>query len=250
MTESSQERGFTLLELAVVVAILVLLAALVVGKVDQFRDHAETTATRATLNTVREAFVGSATSTGYIADLKTLPGFNLPAIRLHDLLSPASYPEADQYDPVTQRGWRGPYLDNVQPVLNTKAERKGLFPAANDQRSANDTTFLERNFYETAASSPYGMAGDRCAADAWGNPIVIQVPPASEFPSTPPALIAKQRFHYARAVSAGPDGILATPLDRLAGMEAGGGIAERSDDLVIFFNRADVFATEADEQGQ
>jgi len=244
--ESSRRRGFTLLEMVVVVAIMVLLASLLIGKLDKDRDNAGTTVARATLTTVREAFTGSASSPGYLSDLKTVPGFDFTALQTSDLLERSHYPTAANYDPVAQRGWRGPYLDNVQPVRNTNVARNGLFPAADEKRTESDQTFLERHFYDTATHSFYGTAGDRAAADPWGNPIVVQIPPGSAFTST--TNVDALRFHYARVVSAGPDGVLDTPLDRLGGMNADGTTDARGDDIVIFLNRADVYATEDQEQ--
>ncbi len=238
--------GFTLLEVLVVVAILVLLASILVGGIGKIRDDAGVTASRSTLTTVRDAFTGSATSTGYLSDLKTVPGFDFTAIQMRDLLDSTHYPQACPYDPIAQRGWRGPYLSNTQPILNTNIARNGLFPTANERRTASDMTFLDRHFYDTSSHSYYGVAGDRAAADAWGNPIVVQIPPASEFTST--TNVAALRFHYARVVSAGPDGVLDTPLDRLGGMAPGGDITARGDDIVIFLNRADIYATEDQEQ--
>lgn len=223
-----------------VVSILVLLASLLIAKMDSARANAETTTLRATLTTVREAFTGSSNSSGYVADMKHVPLFNPVQIQLRDLLDPSRYPAAAAYDPVAQRGWRGPYLDNVQSVLNTDLSRRGLFPAADDRRSSDDATFLDRHFYETASNSFYGAAGDRTAADPWGNPIVVQVPPASAFDSSTP----EKRFQYARIVSAGPDGILDTPRDRLAGMQPEGTTEARGDDLVIFLSRQDVYEPE------
>ncbi len=52
-----------------------------------------------------------------------------------------------------------------------------------------------------------------------GKLIVVQVPPASAFSGSPGDA---KRFRYARLVSAGADGVLSTPLDRLGGMLADG----------------------------
>jgi type II secretory pathway pseudopilin PulG len=228
------------LELVVVVAVLVVLASFLIPKVERVRDDAEATAAQATLHTAREAFVGSPTGPGYIADMKFVPGFNPAAIQIRDLLEPSRYPDAATYDPIAQRGWRGPYLQNVQPVRNTNPARQGFFPSADERRDSGDATFLDRHFFETATSSFYGEPGDRAAADPWGNPLVVQVPPVSEF--TVPSV--EKRFRYARIVSAGADGVLDTPRDRLAGLLPDGTSAARGDDIVIFLNRADVYEPE------
>jgi len=224
----------------VVVAVLALVAALVIGKYTGVKENAEETVAKATLQAVREAFNGSASGPGYVSDIKRLPGFPLTGMRVADLLVKRDSPADREYDPVTQRGWRGPYLENPAPVQNTNPARNGTFPAANERRFAPDTTFLERHFYTSASTSPYGVAGEPAAADPWGNPLVLQVPGDDAF-TTP--TVAK-RVLYLRLVSAGPDGILETPLDRTAGMAADGTTAARGDDLVIFLNRTDVYEDE------
>jgi hypothetical protein len=163
-------------------------------------------------------------------------------LRIHDLLvAPTNnYPAFAAFDPQTSRGWRGPYLQSVQSVRNTNAARNGLFPAAGERRWEGDKTFQERGFHYDSSSSFYGIVGDLVVADPWGNPVVLQVPPPEVFVSSSDA----KRFRYARLVSAGPDGVLDTPRDRLAGMLADGTCQARGDDLVLFLNRADIYETE------
>lgn len=232
--------AFTLLELVVVIAVLALVAALVIGKYTGVKDHAGDTVARAALQAVREAFTGSASGPGYVSDMKRLPGFPLTGMKVADLLVKRDAPGYLEYDPVTQRGWRGPYLENPAPVPNTNTARNGTFPAANERRFAQDPTFLERHFYTNATTSPYGTAGDPAAADPWGNPMVLQVPGDDAF-STP---TTAKRILYMRLVSAGPDGVLDTPLDRTAGMLSDGTTSARGDDLVLFLNRTDVYEDE------
>ena len=221
-----------------VIVIIAALAGLVVGNVGRTTDDAEAVAARATMQTVREALTGSAAGPGYLADMKYVPGFRSVNVRPHDLLFQDTQPT---FEPTTQRGWRGPYLRNATGVRNTNAARNGAFPASGERRTAGDATFLERGFFTDASTSPYGLTGDLAAADPWGNPILVQVPPASAFSgSTGDA----KRFRYARLVSAGSDGALTTPLDRLAGLLPDGTSAVRGDDLVFFFNRSDTYETE------
>ncbi len=244
--------------MVVVLVILVLLATLLLGRIENVRANANDTAMMATLNAAREAFVGSPGAPGYLSDMKHVPNFDLMAVQFSDLLDGDRYPLFKTYDVIAGRGWRGPYLSNAQSVLNyTHPGNVGLFPDAADQRTAEDTTFLDRHFYDTSTHSYYGVAGiagvagvpgASAAADLWGNPIVLQIPPASEFPNASPAELDALRFHYARIVSAGPNGVLDTPLDQLAGRQQNGNIDVRKDDIIIFLNRADVYATELQEQ--
>ncbi len=246
--------GYTLLELVVVMVIIAALAALVVPNLDRVADDAELTVARANLSTIREAITGSASASGYFADMRYVPGFDPLEFRLHDLLSD-SLPTKPLYDITLNRGWRGPYLQRFPAVQNTNRLHEGLFPAANDRRRANDPTFFERGFFYDTVNSFYGLPGvQRSIGDAWGNPIILQVPPEEAF-VTPSAT---KRWRYARLVSAGPDGVLSTPRydasipvlqtrrdeARLAGRLSDGTLVARGDDLVLFLNRVDVYEVE------
>lgn len=226
------ERGFTLMELLVVIVILAAVAALVVSNVDKSRDDMDDVAERATMQTLRDALTGSAAGPGYLADMKHVPGFTMETLRTHDLLSPSRYPAFDKFDPVARRGWRGPYLRNAQGVTNRNRDRNGRFPDANEIRIEGDATFAVRGFFPSSPAYGYGERDEVAAADLWGNPIVIQVPTASD---------EATRRRYARLVSAGPDGRLTTPLDLFGGMQSSGTATARGDDRVLFLNRADVY---------
>ena len=233
--------GFTLMELAVVIVIIAALAGMVVNLVDRSEKYAELTVAGADLRVISEAIFGSGAGSGYLQDMKHVPGFRSVNLRVHDLFSASSYPSAAVFDPVANRGWRGPYLRKSGGVANTDASRYGLFPASDDRPFAGDTSFLSRGFYATATVSHYGQVGDFAVGDPWGNPIVIQVPPQEAFVF---GSDDAKRFQYVRLVSAGADGVLSTPLDRLAGKIAEGTAEARGDDLVYFPNRADVYETE------
>jgi len=312
-SHSGKRGGFTLLELVLAVFILGMVAAIVTVRLGDALERARVRVAERDLVALREAFVGSATLPGYLADMRTLPGFSPVHLRVHNLLNPtnvsirtdsgllhpgddwpfgwregapaapvAAYAAFTNWNPETGRGWRGPYIRGGQTVRNTVAARSGLFPAPDDGRAPSDMTFRERGFYPDASrlyESVYGFSGEQAMGDPWGNPYVLQIPPAEAFESPTEEL----RFRYARLVSAGPDGILQTPclngmdylafidnpppdpgatpppaplwkaLDgasvadyrralRLAGRVASGDMINRGDDIVIFLNRADTYA--------
>lgn len=232
MRTSPSKSGFTLLEAAVVVAVLAILASILVIKIDHTMEDAEQTGTRASLQAVAEAFMGGVGAQGYVTDMR---GFTaLTDLRISNLVDDPQIP----YDPVTRKGWRGPYVLSGQFVRNTVAERQGFFPLSGDRRINGDKTFLERHFYEDSTTSLYGEGGKGALGDQWGNPIVLQIPPASAISNPTP----ERRWKYARVVSAGQDGVLDTPPgDRLAGKLPNGTSTARGDDLVLFLNRADLY---------
>ena len=264
-SNDSRKLGFTILELLVVLVVVAALASLALPLLDSQVEAAERTVARANLNAVREAIIGSSTAPGMVADMRYVPGFAtsgfqyrewemIPMLLDHDdtrLTTREVYPD---YDVVTNRGWRGPYLERFPGVQNTDSERLGLFPAGTDRRSADDESFYERGFFYDAIYSHYGQPGYRAIGDQWGNPIVLQIPPDEAFvtPSN------EKRWRYARLVSAGPDGRLSTPrydssiLDidrrrrdaRLAGLQPDGSTELRGDDLVLFLTRPDIYEEE------
>ena len=256
-------RGFTLLELILVLVIIASVATLVIGTLDSFPEQAELTVARANLSTVREAILGSSSTPGYLADMKYVPGFRPMDLRIHDLLSPSSYPN-DLFDPVLNRGWRGPYLQRVPGIRYLEPSHPQRFPMDVEVRFLGDQTFFQRGFVKSDGTSWYGIPhnhdtlnheeGDLVMGDPWGNPVVLQIPPDEAFDTPTPA----KRWRYTRLVSAGPDGVLSTPYydltvlnpitrkteARLAGRLDSDTATTRGDDLVLFLNRHDVYEDE------
>lgn len=251
-------KGYTLLELLAVVVIIAAVAALAMPNLDRSTEDAELTLARANLAAVRDAIIGSAALPGLLADMRHVPGFRPVDMFPNLLLSPSRSPLPGEYPPfdvTIGKGWRGPYFKMFPQVQNTNPLHHGLFPAADDRRMAGDLTFAERGFFYDLTNSFYGVPLEhRALGDAWGNPIVLQVPPDEAFTNPTDA----KRWRYARLVSAGPDGVLTTPrydaselilqtrLDeaRLAGRLSDGTLAARGDDLVLFLNRIDVYEAE------
>lgn len=247
---SSRSRGFTLVELMLVVGILALVAMLAVKRLSGISESARRTAAESDLQALRDAFV--AEERGYLRDLGGIPGFSPAYVRVGNLFAPTNVwgtavltggagelpgrgirldgedatearcaaehrarPAAfTGWDASRGRGWRGPYVTSGTP---------GFFPARDARRFADDATFGERRFFpnlthlllpeafkDGAKASVYGFVGEPALFDPWGNPYVLQVPPPQAFPGVTNVPDAV-RFKYARVVSAGPDGILDTP---------------------------------------
>jgi len=239
-------RAFSLVELIIVVAILAVIATITAQHLGDRLTKAKTTATRTQLHTVRTAITGSAEGPGLADDLRYVCGDGLALLRLANLLVHTNLLDGSDiplFDPASGQGWRGPYLSVASSVENEAPERAGLFPEFDDKRFKNDTTFGARGFYRQKSdpegaidTSPYGEAGDPAIGDSWGNPLVLQVPSSTAEPS----MSLTRRWRYARLVSAGPDGILQTPRNRLAGRDSAG-VEARGDDLVLFLYRADTY---------
>lgn len=226
-----------MLELVVVVAILASLAALLVGVADGQRERAESTTLAATQKAIADALLGHAAGPALWPDLRPVPGYDPASTRLHDLMATsARLGDGQIFDIAARRGWRGPYLRTGATVANLDPSRAGRFPAPDDLRFPGDQSFAARGFFPGGVET-YGSPGELAIGDPWGNPLVLQIPPAGEFP---PAIAASERLRHARITSAGPDGFLTTPNDRLAGRLADGTAPARGDDVVYFLSRADV----------
>ena len=275
-TKSAPLAGFTLVELMLVVFILGTISAVATMRLGGVLENTRVQAAQADLAVLRDGLAGSPSASGYLADMRPLPGFSPAFLRLHNLLSPtnivgmsgvliddgvrrtgyAPYASFTNWNEETSRGWRGPYVRLSAGVKNTDPAREGRFPAPDDRRFEGDATFRERGFFPQVMTGStvlyaYGCAGEQAAADPWGNPYVLQVPPAEAFDTSVPE---ESRFHYARLVSAGPDGILQTPCYggdtsppearrslRLGGRLPNGATAARGDDIVLFVSRTDLY---------
>ena len=202
------QRGFTLLEMLVVVTILVVLAALIIPLFGNLRFSgagrdrtAQQVATAATLAVVRDAILGTPAQPGLWQDLGEQPNY-FPQTIADLFRASTNLPvKLRNFNPVTRLGWHGPYLSSSD---------------------ASYTVNLANNF-----TSAYGSDGDPAILDAWGRPIILQVPQVN----------GTNEILYARLVSAGPDGIIQTPLEKLAPSDLT--TNDRGDDVILFLSVPD-----------
>jgi prepilin-type N-terminal cleavage/methylation domain-containing protein len=108
--------GFTLIELTITILILGILSIVAVPYFVDMRTDARTAVTRDEMNALKRGIVGDTRVVaggrfafpGYEIDMGALP------TGLADLvLNPATGNTTQDYDPLTRRGWRGPYVDNA-----------------------------------------------------------------------------------------------------------------------------------------
>jgi prepilin-type N-terminal cleavage/methylation domain-containing protein len=199
---AGRRSGFTLVELSVVIAIVVVMAGLALLRAGSFEDRAKRQVTYASMAAIRAAISGPPEKPGYFEDVGQLP----PTIA-GLLVVPVNIPPSKAvFDPATGFGWHGPYFQYATGTY------KITDPPGSDHFTAQ-----------------YGNTNDPAILDAWTLPIVLQIPltagPAGESPAA-----------YARLVSAGPDGVLDTP----AGWPAPdiNNTAVVRDDVVLYLFRA------------
>jgi prepilin-type N-terminal cleavage/methylation domain-containing protein len=117
-------RGFTLLELLVVIGLIAALAVIATSQLDDAGDHAKEQIARAEMANISKALkqykrdVGSYPKSEDTNDRERQHPADFTFLITGELWDDDSsnyvaLPEEDKWDPESARGWRGPYLDNA-----------------------------------------------------------------------------------------------------------------------------------------
>lgn len=214
--------AFTMFELAAVVVVLTVVAGLAMSAAGDATTQASRTVTMSTMRTVRDAIVGIATgregrvSPCFLQDLGRLPRVEEtpPRVYAYSLgpllggMTSLGVP-LPAFDPVTQRGWRGPYLIAPTPRFGSLGIDLGPEPL-------QWTTYVQ--------------ADDLVVLDGYGRPLLLQVPD-----DLADGIRNADDERHARLVSAGPDGRIDTPL-----VERYPSLSQCGDDLVLYLRVADL----------
>ena len=108
------QRGFTLIELVIVIVTLGILAAVAVPKFSDLAKASKINAAKQELDALRKSIIGnpSAVAGGKYIDRGFEGDCGFVPSRLEDLaIRPGSL---SVYDPLTRLGWNGPYIDTSQ----------------------------------------------------------------------------------------------------------------------------------------
>jgi len=105
-------RGFTLIELVIIIAVLTILAAIAIPSIGNLIETSRVNSTEAELSELKKAIVGSPqvvgngnyVSRGFENDVGFAPS------RLQDLVSKPD--TVSSYNRITGLGWNGPYIDS------------------------------------------------------------------------------------------------------------------------------------------
>jgi prepilin-type N-terminal cleavage/methylation domain-containing protein len=250
MTRLQNRRGLTLLELLVVLTILAALATLVVPMIGQFGSQSQAGSTWKSMIRLQELIVnhymadmhdasgngelprpGYAGLIGTVNGSTTTPRANHPQLRYlfinpgpldftTDASAETPFPSAN-VTLLSPRRWNGPYVTHQGARYSgTRDPTVAVAAGFGAEFGVADVDGVDPTTNATVVTTP----GDPTVLDAWGNPIVIQVPNTSG-EATPSATDVM----YARLVSAGPNGKLETPeTERMLAT------FDRGDDVIMF----------------
>jgi type II secretory pathway pseudopilin PulG len=185
--------GLTLIELSVVLLILLALASVLVPMFSGTGRYAQCVATDTTLANIREVIMGNGGQAGYWNDLGKMPD-----TRLHELFNQT--PGTPSFNPVTQRGWRGPYLSSGA----TCESLAGQFGRTElDLANVGGTLQATCKFSKTAAGQwRSGRPHQTLALDSFN-----LIGPNGALPFRSPILLCTDLENHYYLLSSGPDGM-------------------------------------------
>ena len=192
-------RGLTLLELVVVLAILVALATLIIPNVSFIGSKSQAVSTRENLQRLQELLVnryipdmGGNVYLPPIGDTNTNPYSgtnvgnmvaNLPApAGVPALLTFSSTSSRDPTHPQLRYLFVNPDTETIQWTAGATALSVRRWQGPYGQQTGatySVSSGTSASSSGTVSVDEYGVNGDPTVLDAWGRPIVIQVPPAT-----------------------------------------------------------------------
>jgi len=110
-----KQSGFTLIELVMVILLLSILATVASVNFIDFGTDARIAVTKDELTSLKRGIAGDSRVSA--AGAYTFPGYEQDMLGLPNALvdlvtNPATGDKTKDYDPLTRKGWRGPYVDD------------------------------------------------------------------------------------------------------------------------------------------
>ena len=116
----SSERGFTLIEILMVILLVGIISGVAIPQFIDFRSDAKAAVTKNRMNELRMAIVGDPrqVANGQYVNAGFLNHVGSVPTSLNDLTAQGTF---QAYDPFAKRGWRGPYVSTAETNWNRDA---------------------------------------------------------------------------------------------------------------------------------
>jgi type II secretory pathway pseudopilin PulG len=111
-TQMSESRGFTLIELIIIIVVLGIISIVAVAKYSDFLSESRIQASKSELSELKRAIVGNpgAVAGGRYSDVGFEGDVGHPPSTLRDLVKKPD--SISVYNPIARLGWHGPYIDS------------------------------------------------------------------------------------------------------------------------------------------